>query len=176
MIAVLLGAGLACVSVQAETGAPLDSGPVPVAVAAPPSGGCASSCALDAAPAPAMTRADFEGLLATWATEPVGEPTLALETLLFHGPETLAWRDHLGDGPLDRAHTDFLDAELARDRVHVEMQVLDEHGDTRGTLVASNIPLAEKQHLTFSGTGSLGHLETGGKVKRVGLGHLWSRW
>jgi hypothetical protein len=55
------------------------------------------------------------------------------------------------------------------------MRLVDGQGVERGTLSAL-VPLVEKQHLVFAGTGSLGHLETGGKVKRVGLDHLWSRW
>ena len=41
---------------------------------------------------------------------------------------------------------------------------------------SSSFPLKEKRHLSFDGPGSLGWLETGGKIKRVGLAHLWSRW
>jgi hypothetical protein len=160
-----------CLSVQPEVAATATPVNAPVT-----SGGCASSCGLDAAPAPPMTRDQVEALLATWADEPVGEPTLALETLLFHGPETLAWLHTLGTDSLDHAHVAFLETELARDSVTVEMRVVDDLGRERGTLFASSVGLAEKQHLTFQGTGSLGHLETGGKVKRVGLGHLWSRW
>ena len=144
--------------------------------APPPSGGCASSCALDAAPAPPMTRELVENLLATWSEEPLGASTLALETLLFHRPETQAWLHTLDGGPLDEEHRRYLQHQLSRDTVHVEMRVVDAQGRERGTLVASSVGLAEKQHLVFEGTGSLGHLETGGKVKRVGLGHLWSRW
>ena len=56
------------------------------------------------------------------------------------------------------------------------MGIVDEHGVVRGTLDSSSFPLKEKRHLSFDGPGSLGWLETGGKIKRVGLAHLWSRW
>ncbi len=164
---------LGCLGLQPEVAEASPEAPDPLM---PSSGGCASSCALDAAPTTPMTRDQVESLLATWSAEPIGEPTLALETLLFHGPEIRAWLQTLGGGPLDDEHLQFLQDELARDTVRVEMRVVDTLGRERGTLVASSVGLAEKQHLAFEATGSLGHLETGGKVKRVGLGHLWSRW
>ncbi len=173
MIALAL---LACAGPPGEAVQAAEEGPVEVVDMARTGGGCASSCALDASPDAPMTRADFDHLLTTWAAEPVGEPTLALETLLFHGPETRSWLAGAGTGPLDEVHAAFLSNELQRDAVRVEMRLVDERGRERGTLVASNVGLADKNHLVFSGTGSLGHLETGGKVKRVGLGHLWSRW
>jgi hypothetical protein len=96
--------------------------------------------------------------------------------LLYHGAETRAWLLALGVGPLDQPHHAYLLSELNRDSVKIEMKLVDDNGHERGRLTASNVGLAEKQHLSFQGTGSLGQLETGGKVKRVGLGHLWSRW
>ncbi len=170
MIALVLASCLALPAVQAQAA---HESPAQAPV---PSGGCASSCTMDAAPAPPLTRDEFEGLLETWSTQALDEPTLALETLLFHGPETRAWLHAVGTGPLDAAHAAFLDRELDRDTVVVEMKMLDDRGRERGHALASGVGLATKQHLTFTGTGSLGHLESGGKVKRVGLDHLWSRW
>ncbi|HJN76049.1 MAG TPA: hypothetical protein QGF58_19110 [Myxococcota bacterium] len=118
---------------------------------------------------------EIEVLLQDWALQPIGEPTIELETLLFYFHDTEDW---LADNvaPVDYAHLAFIERELARDHVTVEMRLLDEDGEVRGTLPPTDIPLKEKQHIVFDGTGSLGHLETGGKVKRVGLDHLWSRW
>ena len=41
---------------------------------------------------------------------------------------------------------------------------------------SGDFTLREKQHLPFEETKTLGWLQTAGKVKRVGLSHLWSRW
>lgn len=66
--------------------------------------------------------------------------------------------------------------ELSRDVVRVEMRLVDDAGNVRGELSHRMVPLSQKQHLTFAETGTLGAFLTAGRVKRVGLGHLWSRW
>lgn len=136
--------------------------------------GCDTSC--ESAHAHDLSDEDFALWLASYAADAPEEPGLALETLLFHGRHTREQLDRLGYGPLDEAHRAVLDRELARDAVVVEMRLLDEDGAVRALLPATEIPLVEKQHLALEGTGSLGQLITGGKVKRVGLAHLWTRW
>ena len=134
---------------------------------------CASSCALPDPPgANYVDPEDIEAWLEIWSQEPVGEATESLEALLFHGPATRAALD--AGASLDSERLMYLARELSR-AARIEMRLVDGQGVERGTLSAL-VPLVEKQHLVFAGTGSPGHLETGGKVKRVGLGHLWSRW
>ncbi len=138
---------------------------------------CASSCTgPDPANHDTLEAELIPGILEEWNTQAVGEPTIELETLLFYLHDTQAYIAEHGTPGLDDAHAAFLKAELARDTVSMQMRLLDEAGNTRGFLDAPSFPLWEKQHLTFTGTGSLGHLETGGKAKRVGLAHLWTRW
>lgn len=138
---------------------------------------CASSCTgPDPANHDVLEAELIPGILEEWNSQPIGEPTIELETLLFYLADTRAFIEAQGTPGLDQAHADFLKAELARDTVSMEMRLLDEAGQVRGFLSAPSFPLWEKQHLTFTGTGSLGHLETGGKAKRVGLAHLWTRW
>ncbi len=138
---------------------------------------CGGSCALPGPPAAGegLGEREFLDLLAQWSAEPLGEPTLSLETLLFHGPDTAALLA-LHPDQLSPEREVFLRDELARSTVRVAMRLVDEDGAIRGTLDSGDFPLKAKQHLAFADTGSLGWLETGGKVKRVGLGHLWSRW
>jgi len=143
---------------------------------APPGVDCRTSCSLgDAQDDLHLSEGEIEVLLEDWNTQTLGDATIELETLLFYFQDTQTYLD-THDAPLDAAHLAFLRHELGRDQVTIEMRLLDDAGDVRGTLAASDIPLKQKQHIRFEGTGSLGHLETGGKVKRVGLGHLWSRW
>jgi hypothetical protein len=138
-------------------------------------GGCSSeSCSLD--PGDALGLAEFDELIARWQTERIGDPTLSLETLLFHGERTRALLATLPLDALDDAHRDFLDRELARDSVTVEMRLIDATGRVRGEAGGYDLPLVRGNRLAFEGTGDLGFLVTGGKVKRVGLDHLWSRW
>lgn len=137
---------------------------------------CKTTCSLgDAQESEHLSHEELDRLLETWSTQALDDPTIELETLLFHFQDT---RSHLAqnDVPLDDAHLAYLHQELSRDAVTIEMRLLDERGEVRGTLASTDVPLKEKQHIQFQGTGSLGHLETAGKVKRVGLGHLWSRW
>jgi len=140
-------------------------------------GGCESSCEVGSqGHTAALTDAEFTMWLGSYAADAPEAPELALETLLFHGERTRAQLDRLGYGSLDDAHRSTLDRELSRDRVVVEMRLIDDDGVTRAILPATEIPLVEKQHLLFEDTGSLGQLVTGGKVKRVGLDHFWTRW
>jgi hypothetical protein len=148
--------------------------PVEQAVAYPD---CAGSCALSGSHGETeeISESAFLGWLTQWAEEPIGEPTLALETILFHGHRSEALLEKHGQR-LDPEHREYLTRELSRHTVRMSMRLVDENGVVRGTLDSDGFPLKEKQHLSFADTGSLGWLETGGKIKRVGLGHLWSRW
>ena len=141
---------------------------------------CKTSCSLgDKTDEVHLTVDEVAFWMGEWNQEPVGVSSEAIDTLLFYLHDTedalaaLVAQDQL---PLDAEHEAALRAELDRDEVIVEMRLLDERGNERGHMGPERIPLKEKQHLVFAGTGSLKHLETGGKVKRVGLGHLWSRW
>lgn len=138
---------------------------------------CRTSCSLgDHVEDDGLDAGQIGALFELWNEQTVGEATIELETLLFYSDDVQAHVRQVGAPELDASHLAFLQRELSRDRVTMEMRLLDDAGQVRGTLTANDVPLREKQHIRFTGTGSLGHLETGGKVKRVGLGHLWSRW
>jgi len=138
-------------------------------------GGCSETCSLKDGPK-GQTEAEFRSTVQAWLKEPVAAASLPLETLLFYGDTTRDYLNGLDGLALSTARRAFLMTELARDQVAVEMRVVDDQGRIRGTMQASDVPFGKKQHLRFKGTGTLGHLETGGRVKRVGLAHLWSRW
>jgi hypothetical protein len=141
-----------------------------------PGAGCASSCSVDARPHAPLSERRLRELLATWSEEGEDRESLALDTLLFHGSETASFLETHPELDLAPERRSWLRAQLARDAVRVEFRLIDDSGRTRGTVSASGVPLVQKQHLRFEGTGSLGHFEASGKVKRVGLDHLWSRW
>ncbi|MED5369641.1 MAG: hypothetical protein VX899_01380 [Myxococcota bacterium] len=138
---------------------------------------CAASCsAPDPADHHSLEAELIPHLMAEWNTQPVGQATEEIETLLFYLHDTRDFVAEHGTPGLDQEHARFLHQELGRDRVTMEMRLLAEDGSVRTWLPATEFPLWEKQHLSFKGTTSLGHLETGGKAKRVGLAHLWTRW
>lgn len=152
--------------------------PVPVEppAATPSAAGCTkTTCSLGDNARAGFDEAEFVALLDQWATEPLGESTLALDTLLFDAEQSLHWLA-IHEDRLPPERRDWLYQELNRQDVVVEMRIVDETGAVRGDLSSGAFSLREKQHLPFQNTGSLGWLETGGKVKRVGLAHLWSRW
>jgi len=136
-------------------------------------GGCNTVCSLDNRPELTLSDDELASLLAAWATEEMDAPSLPLETLLFHGDSTLALLDGHEIPPERRS---YLERELSRDRAVVEMRLVDVAGVVRGDLSPRPVPLIQKQHLAFAQTGSLGTFVTAGRVKRVGLNHLWSRW
>lgn len=138
---------------------------------------CKTSCSLgDQTDEVHLTVDEVAFWMGEWNEQPVDLSSEAIDTLLFYFHDTEHALSTLEELPLDAEHEAALRRELARDEVIVEMRLLDEDGIERGHMGPERIPLKEKQHLVFAGTGSLKHLETGGKVKRVGLGHLWSRW
>ena len=125
---------------------------------------------------PPPTAEEFARLLNEWLAEPIAAPSLPLETLLYHGAHTRAL---LGTLPSETLPTDrqaFLDAELERSRAAIEVRLVDEAGNLRGQLESTGIALGVPSHLHMQGTGNLGPVELSGRVRRVGLHHLWSRW
>ena len=134
-------------------------------------GACSGSCSMTGPDHHWLPSDEAQALIAAWQA-PLGEVDDGLDELLFHHdvlhPSELAVLE-----PERRA---WLRAELDRTLVEVEMTLIDDAGRVRGTLSSPPFPLKEKQHLDLEGTGSLEHVEAGGRVWRVGLEHLWSRW
>lgn len=143
-----------------------------LALAAP----CQSTCS---SPAPGaqipLDPSSVEALLDEVSQAPVGAITEAVEALLFHGEQARSWLDQRGDGPLDDAHAAWLRRELARRSATISFRLLDDDGTVRGAATAS-VPLGRKQHVALQRTGSLGDIDVAGRVHRVGLHHLWTRW
>ena len=139
---------------------------------------CASSCTqpakVDGRGVP--TQPEFLGLLADWSAEPIDSPSLALETLLFHGQASRQMLLQLPPETLSETRREFLLTELARNHAAIELRIIDEEGLVRGELRADQLGLNDPAHRHLSGTGSLGEVELSGRVRRVGLQHIWSRW
>ena len=114
--------------------------PDPIVINAPPGAvssgsGCSkTSCSLGDAAHHSLGEDEFVALLDQWAAEPLGESTLALDTLLFDAERSSALLDVYGDrlAPERRA---YLERELARTEVVVEMRLVDE----KGTVVHSQL-------------------------------------
>lgn len=115
------------------------------------------------------------GMLQEMAGHPVGAPILATETLLFHLDETRDYLIRVGTGPLPPDHAAWLQHELARDQVEIGLRLVADDGTVLGWR-DDQIPLREKQHLLLQDMGPLGRADVNGKVKRVGVKHLWARF
>ncbi len=135
--------------------------------------GCETSCARPEHGVDRLTEAEFGRLLDAWQDGPMAEPTLALESLLFYGEQT---RDYLAGVPLRADRRAFLLLELAKSRASIEMRLVDDDGAVRGTLTDHELVLGQGRHVAMHGDGGLGEIEVSGRVKRVGLKHVWSRW
>ncbi len=160
---------------------------------------CASGCALSNHPTDRLSRDKFQTLIKQYAAGPRDGSNLALETLLFYGPQTAAHLrfasapsvrsvSHnknqsaaplptLKSGPLktlSSEHRAFLEKELRRNTVRVEVRVVDEHGELRASLPSTAVPL-DRRHVFDLDEHNLQPLSVSGTVKRVGLDHLWTR-
>lgn len=159
--------------VSACATAPLAEAPVaehhPHAAAVPCSTGCSGASPADEP----LGDAQITELLADMAQHPVGAPEIAAETLLFHGVEVLDFLDRTK--PAATEHLDWLRHELSRDRVEVGMRLVSDDGEVLGWR-DDVVDLATKYHLLLQGTGALGRADVNGKVKRVGVKHLWARY
>jgi len=135
---------------------------------------CASGCAASRHPTPPLTWAKFQQLLAQWKQEPLGEPTPALEALLFYGRQSLVYLRRVPPEALNEKRRRFLEEQLRRTHVVVSFRVVDEHGVVRVFLPPTRVPL-DIRHEYLMDAHDLQPLVTSGTVKRVGLYHLWQR-
>ncbi|MCP4872087.1 MAG: hypothetical protein GY898_25560 [Proteobacteria bacterium] len=134
---------------------------------------CKTSCAFDDPNGERLTHEEFDGLITDWLAEPIDAPSLPLETLLFHGERT---RELMAASTLPADWRAFLETELAWNTAAIEMRLIDDDGRVRAVLADAGFALGKGRHTEMTATGDLGHVEVSGRVKRVGLDHLWSRW
>jgi hypothetical protein len=136
---------------------------------------CATGCAAAQDTLPALTAFEYARLLELMRAEPLTGDNEALETLLFHGERTRELMEAHGTEELDEEQNAFLERELARDHVRLEVRLVTEDGRERAHLGPVRVPLGEKQHLHPENTTDLTPPEISGTVRRVGLNHLWTR-
>lgn len=136
---------------------------------------CSSGCAAPTADELVdFTDAEISSLIAEVGREPLGAASLAAETLLFHGADTVDYLERHPALPLDPARKAWLQAELARDSVKVNFRLVSFEGEVLGA-IDPTVPLVTKQHLRLE-AGDFGRVSINGKVKRVGVDHLWARF
>lgn len=136
--------------------------------------GCAVGCAAIPDETPNFTQQDFIKHLKKFATQPLDKASIDLETLLFYGKYTKQWLPQTS--MLDAEHALFLQRELQKTHVKIELRVTDERGQVRIELPPTLVEIGTKYHQHVSQTHDMQPLEMSGTIKRVGVHHLWSRF
>ncbi|MCB9638493.1 MAG: hypothetical protein H6727_06240 [Myxococcales bacterium] len=112
--------------------------------------------------------------LQEYAQQPPTAEHIALETLLFYGPQTRTWlKKEKGSLPL--AHHLFLRSQLQQRHAYVSLRIVDRKGVRRVWMAPKRIVLGEHFHLHADETTRIQAPSFGGRVERVGLYHLWTR-
>lgn len=138
---------------------------------------CATGCSAAPNGGSELTRERYRELIAALADEraTAEASTAALEELLFHGAQTRAWLAEVGGGALSAEAVHGLTAELARDRVKLDVRLLAESGAELLRLGERSIPIGHKQHIWPERALGFEPPEVSGTVQRVGVNHLWAR-
>ena len=139
-----------------------------------PKAECATGCAVAETKKSQLGAAKIADCLEKMAKQPLGEPSLELETLLFHASEVIPQIRDKGAGPITSDQAKFLKTELARTHARIQLRVIDADGKQRMTF-DRHVRLGEKQHLHTKAADGFAPPELGFTVKRVGLNHLWTR-
>ena len=135
---------------------------------------CASGCAASRHPTEKLDAEYFQELLSRYATQPMTDDCLALEELLYYGPQTRSIIEQFGFSPLDSSRATFLWEQLKTTHARISIRVIDEAGDIRTWLEPTLVPF-DRRHVFEMETNRLQPLVTSGTVKRVGLNHMWVR-
>lgn len=135
---------------------------------------CASGCAASRHPTKELSSQLFRKLLSEYSQGPLTEDNLALEALLYYGPQTLQYLDASARATLDTSYDRFLVRELQRTKTVISIRVIDESGIVRSWIDEAQVPL-DRRHVFAMETRRIQPLVTSGTVKRVGLDYLWTR-
>jgi hypothetical protein len=138
--------------------------------------GCAGGCARAHLPDEKLAAEQIEPLLAAIAKQAPGEPSLQLDTLLFHGAKVAEYIDAYGHAPLTDAQARFLDAELAKKHAMLEIRLIDDQGAERARLDPTRVPLGIHFDLELSRAQDLQPPRVTGTLARVGVDYVWSRF
>jgi hypothetical protein len=136
---------------------------------------CASGCLMPSeSETPEVSHQEFAKLLEAYAAS--GPESDAIDALIFDGEQTRRLLARHGAGSLSQTHIDTLYRELDRDQARVQFRLIDEFGALRASLPAMDVAFGPGNHVPMIGGDALGHLLISGRVRRVGLHHLWTRW
>lgn len=148
--------------------------PVPTE-ATPHATGCQGGCSLVRHKEDELTPAQIDALLRELDGRPVGEESLALDTVLFHDAEVRRRLASPDVPAISLAWRAWLDRELARQIAYFSLRITDERGRVRAQVPETAMALGSKLHMQVNDGDGTGPFNANGTVVRVGRDHLWIR-
>lgn len=149
--------------------------PLPTRATSHPHGNqlCASGCEVSHHPTPRLAKSRFVELVDRYRNSPPKESTPCLDELIYFGSQTALMLKSTEHG-LGEEHRGFLQAELSKQDLVIELRIVDEAGKLRVYLPPTSVPQHVRQEFAMD-VHDFQHAITSGTVKRVGLNHVWQR-
>ncbi len=135
---------------------------------------CASGCALSRHPTGKLSESNFRNLIKQFSDSDDARSSIALEELLFYGPQSRKMLATHGTGELPSGQAEYLVDQLRFTHSTVSIRVTDQQGVIRTWLDPTRVPF-DHRHIFEMETKNLQPLVTSGTLKRVGLNHVWLR-
>lgn len=132
---------------------------------------CASGCAASRHPTPLLKQFEFKRLIDQLKSD---ERELAIDSLLFYGPQTLRRLQLSPELKLSGDDRQMLERELRRQKVNVEFRLVAKDGSSLANLPSTKVPF-DLRHEFELDEFNIPNLIASGTVKRVGRKHLWAR-
>jgi hypothetical protein len=142
-----------------------------IATAAP----CKTGCAIAKHGDGPLESEELQEWLQAYQESDALAPTVALETLLYHGEQVRRFMASNNSKVLDAAHRSKLNEELSKVYAVVEARLVNDEGEVVSHLQPTEVRLGEKAHLYIPGQNGRPPFEISGTVMRVGVAHLWAR-
>lgn len=139
-------------------------------------GDCETGCGSGSAVKMDVSDEALRGFLHRYAKEPMKSGSKGLESLLFYGEKTEDFLRREAPTELDAKRLAFLRRELARKHVWLQIRIVDRKGKLRVVVKPKLVHITHHFHLHADKIDRIQAPSFGGKVKRVGLHHIWVRF
>ena len=137
---------------------------------------CDTGCgAVKPSTIPKLTRQMYDTYMAKYAKEALVAGSPGLEGLLFYGYKTRKWLEKTPPKRLSAERLAFLKQELSRDHVRIGLRIVNKKGENRVYIAPKRVPIHGHYTLYADKHPGIPQPSFGGKLKRVGLYHIWVR-
>lgn len=117
----------------------------------------------------------YHSLLAKYAKEPLKDGSKALEYMLFYGKKTKSYLKKYPPKDLNKGHLSFLEKQLSRSKAYISLRLVDEKGVIRASFTRKMAEVGGHFSVKADKIERVQRPSFSGKVKRVGLHHIWVR-